>query len=220
MAKLMLAEGSIYIYSHWSGHKLDELAKDAIVSAKGRWDDESYATHIIVDQITREGRDQELSWGLMVSPDAEDEYNGGNPSVIIDLAARVLTVIADGQTEIFRFDSLTNEAHVLSKAWIDETPSLIKSTWKASGEDLDMGLKAYPPAGAHYTLGELQAAVGGLIEMVTMGPRLVMVINEEGKVHNLPINELATKMAWAVKAIAKDDCIMGDALLCDANLLS
>ncbi|MDP2950072.1 MAG: DUF3846 domain-containing protein [Chloroflexota bacterium] len=70
----------------------------------------------------------------------------------------------------------------------------------------------YPPKGAHYTLEELQEAVGGFIEIVHLkGGRRphIMVINEEGKVHGLPLNEHATSLYDG-----SPDYIVGNALVC------
>ena len=97
MAEIKTSDGSLYVYTHGMGNELPSISKEAVVSAKPRWDDESYATRIIVDQITKEGRDQEIGFGLMLKPNAEDEYNRDNPSVIIDLPMRKLTTIRKGQ---------------------------------------------------------------------------------------------------------------------------
>ena len=70
----------------------------------------------------------------------------------------------------------------------------------------------YPPKGAHYTLEEMQEAVGGYIELVHLkGGKTphIMVINEEGKNHGLPLNERATSLYDGFP-----DCIVGNALVC------
>jgi hypothetical protein len=77
--------GSFYVYTHWYGTDFPEIARDAIMAAKSRWDDLTYANRIIVDQRTKDGRDQETGFGLMLQPNAEDEHNGNSPSVIIDM---------------------------------------------------------------------------------------------------------------------------------------
>lgn len=67
------------------------------------------------------------------------------------------------------------------------------------------------------TLEELQFMVGGYIETVPTlnlpemnGRRIIMVVNEEGKLKNLPRNSQATLVA----AIRADDYIVGRAVLC------
>ena len=97
MAEIKTEDGSLYVYSHWGGHGMPKDAKAAVLSAKGRWDDESYATRIIVDQLTKECRDMETGAGLMLKPEAEDSYNDDSPSVIIDLPQKVLSVVGTGQ---------------------------------------------------------------------------------------------------------------------------
>lgn len=69
------------------------------------------------------------------------------------------------------------------------------------------------------TLKELQKAVGGRIETVPSvlsngwtkepGARVILVINEEGKLNGLPINHAATDLSWL-----RCDHIAGSAVLC------
>jgi hypothetical protein len=105
MAEIITERGSLYVYTHWMGWDFPEMAKQAIVAARPRWDDPIYATHIIVDQLTKEGRDQETEFGLMCTPCCEDSYNGDSPSVIINLPSRILTVHGKGAGK-WRFSEL------------------------------------------------------------------------------------------------------------------
>jgi hypothetical protein len=69
-----------------------------------------------------------------------------------------------------------------------------------------------PKTNGAFALTELQDAVGGFIEIVRLKPGTpwsMLIVNEEGKLRNLPFNSKATEFA----AIALDDCIVGDALL-------
>jgi len=97
MAEIKTKEGSLYVYSHWGGYSMPQNAMQAIVAAQPRWDDESYATRIIVDQLTRDCRDQETGAGLMLKPSSQDEYNYDKPSVIIDLVKQELTIIGHNE---------------------------------------------------------------------------------------------------------------------------
>lgn len=106
MAEIKTQDGSIYVYTHWGGSDLPDTAKYAVSKAKPRWDDESYATHIIIDQLTREGRDSETGFGIMLKPDSEDSYNDDEPSVIIDLPNRTITVMREGKTEVTKFSDI------------------------------------------------------------------------------------------------------------------
>ena len=98
-AQIVTSHGSLYVYSHWGGSGMPAVAEEAIVAAKERWGDEPYAVRIIVDQLTKPGRDQETGYGLLLRPDCEDEYNSDEPSVIIDLLQRTLVVYARGDIE-------------------------------------------------------------------------------------------------------------------------
>ena len=106
MAEIKMGDGSLFVYTHWGGHWLPAKAMSAVKSAEARWNDEPYATRIIVDQLTKEGRDQETGFGLMLKPYAEDEYNGGKPSVIIDLNSQELTVNRNGNAQTKKFTEL------------------------------------------------------------------------------------------------------------------
>lgn len=103
MAEIKMDGGSLYVYTHWSGCDLPDNAKSAVLAAKPRWDDEAYAVRIIVDQLTKEARDQETGCGLMLKPNAEDEYNSDSPSVIIDLSSQTITTYGhdDGKSSNF-----------------------------------------------------------------------------------------------------------------------
>ena len=70
-------------------------------------------------------------------------------------------------------------------------------------------------------LDVLQGAVGGWIECVWLGeagfPDLDMFVNEEGKLHGLPLNMVASALS---EILAQGDCIVGDVAVCrhgDAN---
>ena len=92
MAEIKTEGGSLFVYTHWGGSNLPEQAKEAVRKAEPRWGDLPYATRIIVDQLTKDGRDSKTDFGLMLTPKAEDEYNNDEPSVIIDLLNQTLQV--------------------------------------------------------------------------------------------------------------------------------
>lgn len=64
-------------------------------------------------------------------------------------------------------------------------------------------------------LSGLQAAVGGLIQAVDLGPlNATFFVNEEGKLENQPINRRATLMWWLLFPSARHmDVIVGDAVM-------
>jgi hypothetical protein len=64
-------------------------------------------------------------------------------------------------------------------------------------------------------LAGMQAAVGGYIEFVDLGPlEASLVVNEEGKLEQRPINRRATLLFWLLfPSIRQRDVIVGDVLI-------
>lgn len=62
-----------------------------------------------------------------------------------------------------------------------------------------------------YTLEEAQKIVGGYVEVVPVPghPRRIFIVNEEGLVHGLPLNAVATAAAGRT--------LVGDVLECDSR---
>ncbi len=71
-----------------------------------------------------------------------------------------------------------------------------------------------------FTLEELQAIVGGNVQLIVLPNGLQMWINEEGKIDNLQLNISAT-MLWQViyygYEIGADDFVVGDCLICESK---
>jgi hypothetical protein len=65
----------------------------------------------------------------------------------------------------------------------------------------------------HFSLEEMQTIVGGLIQLIYLDNNKIMVINEEGKLIDLPINVDATEMAFG--DMPWDDLIVGNVLVCN-----
>lgn len=78
-------------------------------------------------------------------------------------------------------------------------------------------IEVSPKNGKDFSLEELQEIVGGYIEIVEC-EKNIMVINEEGKLMNLPFNHIAT-LEWyrACPWMCCADIIVGDVLLCKSN---
>ena len=49
-------EGQIWLYTHWGGETLVEDVQRGLEKGKGRWDDESYLTRIIFNEIQGDDR--------------------------------------------------------------------------------------------------------------------------------------------------------------------
>ena len=71
--------------------------------------------------------------------------------------------------------------------------------------------------GKHPRLKEMQDVVGGYIELVYLPQGKCMVINEEGKLLGLPVNNLATKIYF--ETFGPVDVIVGEAIVCDAGII-
>ena len=83
--------------------------------------------------------------------------------------------------------------------------------YKTNGEVKEIS----PKNGTYYTLKELQEIVGGYIEIIHLTNNKIMVINDEGKLINLPYNKNATILYKP--SFNTDDFIIGDALVCDKS---
>jgi len=56
-----------------------------------------------------------------------------------------------------------------------------------------------PPAdGQHFTLDEMQSAVGGYVEMVVLRDGTIMLMDEDGRSKNLPVNRAASYLAQRI----------------------
>jgi hypothetical protein len=80
---------------------------------------------------------------------------------------------------------------------------------KSNGEEINV----LPNNKKDFQLDELQNYVGGLIEIVKTKDGKTMVINEEGKINDLPINQKASQLYQ----YNESDFIAGDVLICQSN---
>lgn len=74
-----------------------------------------------------------------------------------------------------------------------------------------------PQSGKTFSLSELQGFVDGYIEIVKLNDGKIMVVNEEGKLKDLPFNHAATKIY--AETYSNRDVIVGNALVCEPNEL-
>ena len=80
---------------------------------------------------------------------------------------------------------------------------------KSNGEETNVT----PKNKTDFQLDELQKFVGGLIEIVKTKEGRTMVINEEGKINDLPINQKASEQYQ----YNEFDFIAGDVLICNES---
>lgn len=78
--------------------------------------------------------------------------------------------------------------------------------------------KITPQNGTDFQLEELQGFVHGHIEIVPLGQSSkIIIVNEEGKLDGLDYNADATS-EWE-KAYGHTDVIVGDAVICDSEMV-
>ena len=80
--------------------------------------------------------------------------------------------------------------------------------YKINGEVIETS----PKNGKNYTYEELREIVGGFIQIIFLKDKF-MIINEEGKLNNLPYTDNATVL-YRANFRNTTDFIVGDALLC------
>ena len=79
----------IVLYSHWGETTWREDLAVALNAAQNRLkiNDTSYATRIIIDQLTRDGRDSETGYGIYLAPENMDY---GDEVVEIDMIKQLV----------------------------------------------------------------------------------------------------------------------------------
>jgi hypothetical protein len=78
--------------------------------------------------------------------------------------------------------------------------------------------KVAPGNKKHFSLVELQAFVGGYIQVITLADGRLMVLNEEGKLDGLEPNLKAMEYAEG-SGLAKDDFIVGNVVVMPSNMM-
>ena len=67
---------NINVYAHWDGEESVANMQQAIRTAMPRINDVSYCTRILIDQLTKHGRDSETGYGIYVGDVThEEEYD-------------------------------------------------------------------------------------------------------------------------------------------------
>ena len=72
-----------------------------------------------------------------------------------------------------------------------------------------------PKNGTDFSLEELQTIVGGHIEIVQLGNERIMVVNEEGRLLNLPHNYTASRITSVLGIVD----IVGNVLECHTSMV-
>jgi hypothetical protein len=70
---------NINVYSHWDGDESVSIMRNAIAVAMPRlkMGDIGYSTRILIDQLTKDGRDKEAGYGIYICEDVvyEEQYD-------------------------------------------------------------------------------------------------------------------------------------------------
>jgi hypothetical protein len=65
---------TIVLYGHWAGHQMLGKLADAVITARPRWQDPSYATRITISQLIGDQWNMETGWGLHVNEISDNEH--------------------------------------------------------------------------------------------------------------------------------------------------
>lgn len=65
---------TIVLYGHWAGHQMLGKLADAVIAARPRWNDSSYATRIAISNLVADQWNMETGWGLYVNEIGDNEH--------------------------------------------------------------------------------------------------------------------------------------------------
>jgi hypothetical protein len=85
--------GAIWIYTHNHGFELPNLLQRALEKATPRWGDTEYFNRILIDQLTKDGRDEETGWGISLRM-GDNQY----PILCVDVRKRLVWVETEDGT--------------------------------------------------------------------------------------------------------------------------
>jgi len=90
--KTELDKPNIVLYSHWGETNWRQDLALALTAAKKRIGigDTPYATRIIIDQLTKDGRDSETGYGLFIATDEEISNGFFDLPVEIDMTTQMV----------------------------------------------------------------------------------------------------------------------------------
>ena len=83
--KTNMEQPYIVLYSHWGETSWHTDLAAALSAARPRWQDPSYALRIVIDQLTKDSRDQETGHGIFLA-NSEDLAFLDYP-IIVDMQA-------------------------------------------------------------------------------------------------------------------------------------
>jgi hypothetical protein len=99
---------TIVLYGHWAGHQMLGKLADAVIAARPRWNDSSYATRIAISNIIGDQWNMENGWGLYVNEIGDNEHK----IAIIDWDQQTFSLHewADGRDPLNKVRGMNNKA--------------------------------------------------------------------------------------------------------------
>lgn len=99
---------TIVVYGHWAGHQMLGRLADAVIAARPRWTDSSYATRIAISQLIGDQWNMETGWGLYVNEIGDNEHK----IAIVDFEQQTFSLHAedDPRDQSNKVRGMRNEA--------------------------------------------------------------------------------------------------------------
>ena len=99
---------TIVLYGHWAGHQMLGKLADAVIAARPRWNDSSYATRIAISNLIGDQWNMETGWGLYVNEIGDNEHK----IAIIDWDQQTFSLHewADGRDPLNKVRGMNNKA--------------------------------------------------------------------------------------------------------------
>jgi hypothetical protein len=99
---------TIVLYGHWAGHQMLGKLADAVIAARPRWNDSSYATRIAISNLIGDQWNMENGWGLYVNEIGDNEHK----IAIIDWDQQTFSLheTADGRDPLNKVRGMNNKA--------------------------------------------------------------------------------------------------------------
>ena len=108
----------VYLYTHWHGGSLPTTVQDAL-NRRARWNDASYLTRIIFEEMIGKDRGTETNYGI--SPVAARDLN--NPIICVDCDNHTIGFLQTKYAPKWTFDEYCElEANDLIDLW-EKTPT-------------------------------------------------------------------------------------------------
>jgi len=99
---------TVILYGHWAGHQMLGKLADAVIAARPRWNDSSYATRIAISNLIGDQWNMETGWGLYVNEIGDNEHK----IAIIDWDQQTFSLHewADGRDPSNKVRGMNNKA--------------------------------------------------------------------------------------------------------------